>query len=153
MDISRSSNHVELIKNFWLESNCDSVCRHVDYTRGDKVLDHIVVLEHQKQLVKNIKAIHTIENPSDHEPVHAEVDIPKRDMEEIAEETEDIFNISRKKFEWEKADMEKKNRYKDKINELIAVKHKEAKIFAGHILLCQDTHCKSAKCREEIDTL
>ena len=91
-DTARTSSHVEVVRNFWLENSLVSVCEEVDYTRGDKVLDHIVVLEHQKHLVIHVEALQSVENASDHEPIIAKIITPGRDSEEEAEDVEETFN-------------------------------------------------------------
>ena len=51
-------------------------------------MDHLVVHPHHAHLVRDIRAIHKIDNSSDHEPLEAKLSISK-DLEEEKEEEDD----------------------------------------------------------------
>ena len=96
MSIPRKTDHVRFISNFWNDNNLMTVCDKIDYTCGEVILDHIVIHKHHEHLVSEVKAIHSLENNSDYDPIIMKMKCPIVNIEEEIDE-ESLDDNSRTK--------------------------------------------------------
>ena len=154
MSIPRRSDHVRFISNFWMENNLMTVCDKIDYTCGDVTLDHVVIHKQHEYLVKEVKAIHTLDNNSDHDPIQVKMKCPivitEEDIDEVS--LDDNSRLKKRvKFNWKTDVKERIKKYKDEVEKKIRGKLLEEKVVINDAAKCNDTNCKNEKCLEEIN--
>ena len=151
-DTRRDTKHVEYVKDSWEKFGMETLCDDLDYTCGTNVIDHIVVYKYQWDMFSETKALHPLENSSDHDPIVTRVLAPgwTKQIEENddSEKAEPIL-----KFEWEKANESKRDEFNKHLEKNLKDSQISGKILAGKTLSCRNTKCKDTECIAEIDGL
>ena len=127
----------------------------VNYTYNGS--EELIILDHIATsngiTVVNNKAIHCVENTSDHDPVYSNIKIPiKKDNDNNISEDSDNSNESIETgftINWKNTNASTIQKYKDSIN----IKLMNLNESASEIIACKDINCSNHKHREAIDTL
>ena len=106
------------------------------------VLDHIAIPITNLDNVVTARAIHDIDNVSDHEPVQCSIKvtiIPDENIESTESESPDKPRIL-----WSDASESDKHKYKLKLDELLSQIS-----LPSTVICCEDVKCASVNCRTE----
>ena len=152
IDIKRDTKHVDYVKDFWVKYNLQTICDNLDYTCGINVIDHFSVYKHQVDMFSETRALHPLENSSDHEPIVTRVVVPGW-SEQSVENEEGEKLAPKAKYEWKQADGVKKAEFKKVIGVKLKDSQKIGHIVAGKSFLSSNTKCRDPECLQGIDTV
>ena len=108
--------------------------------------------KHQMNIMSQVRAMHVSENSSDHEPIIGKVIAPGWGVARVEEDTAEKAE-AKTKFDWGKAGVEKRTRYKDMLHAKLKEAQLNGDILSGNSITCNDTKCKDKECLNGIDKL